>query len=141
MVSDASLVRQGLIKAPQPASKRGDAAPADDDDFWDKQGRNGVARQLQSTEDALPGGRPGSMQPAQPHSKGASSMYHRGQYTICMTFLALSQCSMLSHTGMGVAHGPALAVSMSRRTHSTCTLHRECCCLQQRPGMLRGATT
>jgi len=75
-------IAQGLIKAPQPASKRGDAAPpADDDDFWDKQGRNGVARQLQSTEDALPGGRPGSTQPEQPQSKGASSRQQSVQWT------------------------------------------------------------
>ena len=72
---DARLVCQGLIKAPKPATKRGEASPPDDDDFWDKQGRNGVARQLQSTEDALPGGRPGSTQPEQAQSKGASARH------------------------------------------------------------------
>ena len=66
---------QGLIKAPQPASKRSEAAAADasgdDGGFWDKQGRNGYAKQLQSTEDALPGGRPSSTQPEQTHVRGA----------------------------------------------------------------------
>ena len=65
---------QGLIKAPKTVSKRSEAEAAggsgDDGGFWDKQGRNGFAKQLQSTEDALPGGRPNGAQPEQTRHRG-----------------------------------------------------------------------
>ena len=46
--------QQGLIRAPTPAKLQ--QTEEGDNDFWDKQGPQGLAKQLQSTEDALPGG-------------------------------------------------------------------------------------
>ena len=46
---------QGLISAPMLAKKQ--SAEGGDTTFWDRPGAQGVAKQLQSTELALPGGR------------------------------------------------------------------------------------
>ena len=50
----AHALVQGLIRAPTPAKRQ---AEGGETSFWDRPGAQGVAKELQSTELAIPGGR------------------------------------------------------------------------------------